>query len=229
MTTWVGKASTSSPSRKEIMILNRSTRARANFKLNHAILAVMLLVLPARRSLSAETAFFLILDPIFYRSALTIPLEGTKETVFAFYRLGDEGSPVPAKQGELSAENQAIAIRQTKNYAQKLLERTEPDTIRDTHGVITALRLQSEDSLLSAILLLPEIGNRYENLLGPDCLFAVPNRHTVFLFPRLASDIQSFSATIQSLYHNDPWPVSTEIFEIADGKLRVRGRFSEDF
>jgi hypothetical protein len=66
-------------------------------------------------------------------------------------------------------------------------------------------------------------------LLGPDCFFAVPNRQTILFFPRLATDIQSFAALVHSLYHNDPWPISTEIFEIAGDRLRVCGKFSDDF
>jgi hypothetical protein len=34
---------------------------------------------------------------------------------------------------------------------------------------------------------------------------------------------------VHSLYHNDPWPISTEIFEIADGHLHVCGHFNDDF
>jgi len=101
--------------------------------------------------------------------------------------------------------------------------------IRDSRGVITALRLESFDPTFSSILLLPDLGNRYADLLGPDCYFAVPNRQTILCFPRLATDIQSFAALVHSLYHNDPWPISTEIFEIADGHLRVCGKFSDDF
>jgi hypothetical protein len=95
--------------------------------------------------------------------------------------------------------------------------------------VITALRVDSSDPTLSSILLLPDLGNRYADLLGPDCYFAVPNRRTIFFFPRLATDIQSFAPLVHSLYHNDPWPISTEIFEIANGRLRVCGRFNDDF
>jgi hypothetical protein len=73
------------------------------------------------------------------------------------------------------------------------------------------------------------LGNRYANLLGPDCYFAVPNRRTIFFLPRLATDIQSFAPLIHSLYHNDPWPISIEIFEIVNGKLRVHGQFNDDF
>jgi len=239
-------------------MLNRSTRPSGNCKLNRRLLGLLILVLSAAPVASGEprtpnaklqtpigerptangerstviagsNRFFLILDPYFYRSPLVLPVDGTKETVFTFYRAVDDETLVPAKSQELSDQEQAAAKRQTESHARKLLEMIRPEVIRDSHGVITALRIHSSDPTLSGILLLPDIGNHYANLLGPDCYFAVPNRQTVLLFPRLASDIQSFSPLVHSLYHNDPWPISTEIFEITNGKLRASGQFSEEF
>jgi hypothetical protein len=239
-------------------MLNRSTRPSGNCKLNRRLLGLLVFVLSGAVVASGEPRtpiaklqtpigerltvngegstviaeshrYFLILDPYFYRSPLVLPVEGTKETVLTFYRAVDDETLVPAKPRELSNLEQAAAKRLTESHARKLLGMIRPEIIRDSHGVITALRIHSSDPTLSGILLLPDIGNHYANLLGPDCYFAVPNRQTVLLFPRLASDIQSFSPLVHSLYHNDPWPISTEIFEITNGKLRASGQFSGEF
>jgi hypothetical protein len=45
----------------------------------------------------------------------------------------------------------------------------------------------------------------------------------------LAVNVQSFADQIESLYHNSPWPVSTEIFEFTGGMLRAKGVFNENF
>jgi hypothetical protein len=197
--------------------------------LNRHLFGLLLLVASATPVAAETNHFFLILDPYFYRSPLVLPVDGTRETVFTFYRALDDATLAPAKPQELGDRERAAVKIQTESHARKLLELIKPEMLRDTHGVITALRLYSSDPTLSGILLLPDIGNHYANLLGPDCFFAVPNRRTVLFFPRLASDIQSFSPLVHSLYHNDPWPISTEIFEIANGKLRASGRFSEEF
>jgi hypothetical protein len=197
--------------------------------LNRHLFGLLLLVASATPVAAETSHFFLILDPYFYRSPLVLPVDGTRETVFTFYRALDDATLAPAKPQELGDRERAAVKIQTESHARKLLELIKPEMLRDTHGVITALRLYSSDPTLSGILLLPDIGNHYANLLGPDCFFAVPNRRTVLFFPRLASDIQSFSPLVHSLYHNDPWPISTEIFEIANGKLRASGRFSEEF
>jgi hypothetical protein len=156
-------------------------------------------------------------------------LQGTTQTVLAYYRILDAETLAPAKLQELTTEAQSAVAQENLERARRLLVAIRPEIIRDSNGVITALRVESPDPTLSAILLLPELGNRYANLLGPDCYFAVPNRRTIFFLPRLATDIQSFAPLVHSLYHNDPWPISTEIFEIAGGKLRVNGRFNDDF
>jgi hypothetical protein len=210
-------------------MLNRSTRPPANCKLNRQLLGLLFLMVLAAPVAAPAKQFFLILDPYFYRSPINLPVDGTKETVLTFYRAVDDQTLTPAQPQELNNEEQATVKRQTENHARKLLEMSKPEVFRDSHGVITALRIHSPDPTLSGILLLPDIGNYYANLLGPDCFFAVPNRQTVLFFPRLASSIQSFSALVQSLYHNDPWPISTEIFEMAGGKLRATGKFTEEF
>jgi hypothetical protein len=173
--------------------------------------------------------FFLILDPYFYRSPVAIPIEGTKETVLAYYRVVDRETLAAAKPPELPEKDRSASTQQTIDHARRLLGIIKPEIIRDSTGVITALRLESFDPTFSSILLLPELGNRYADLLGPNCYFAVPNRQTILCFPRLATDIQSFAALVFSLYHNDPWPISTEIFEIKEDHLRVCGHFNEDF
>jgi hypothetical protein len=210
------------------MILNRSTREAGNCKFNRRIVLLFLLVVTAAFEAKADQ-FFLILDPYFYRSPIAIPIAGTKETVLAYYRAVDRETLAAAKPEELPEKDRSATTRQTLDHARRLLGIVKPEIIRDSTGVITALRLESFDPTFSSILLLPDLGNRYADLLGPDCYFAVPNRQTILCFPRLATDIQSFAALVYSLYHNDPWPISTEIFEIADGHLRVSGHFNDDF
>jgi hypothetical protein len=173
--------------------------------------------------------YCVILDPYFYRSPVQEALEGTTKTVLTYYRIVDSENLAPAKPQELTEEGRSAVERETLDRARRLLEVIRPEIIRDSKGVITALRVQVPDPTLSSILLLPDLGNRYKNLLGPDCYFAAPNRRTLLFLPRLATDLQTFAPLVHSLYHNDPWPISTEIFEIVDGKLRVAGQFNDDF
>ncbi len=211
------------------MILNRrSTREAGNCKFNRRIVVFFSLLVTAAVHAKADQ-FFLILDPYFYRSPIAIPIEGTKQTVLAYYRVVDRETLTAAKPSELPEKDRSASTQQTIDHARRLLGIVKPEIIRDSSGVITALRLECFDPTFSSVLLLPDFADRYADLLGPNCYFAVPNRQTIFCFPRLAADIQSFAALVFSLYHNDPWPISTEIFEIKEGHLRVCGHFNDDF
>jgi hypothetical protein len=209
-------------------MLNRSTREVGNCKFNRRIVLFFCWMVAVTFRANGDQ-FFLILDPYFYRSPLTKPIEGTKQTLLAYYRAVDSETLAPAEPQELAEKDRPASTQQTLDHARRLLGLVKPELIRDSSGVITALRLEFPDPTFSSLLLLPDLGNRYADLLGPDCYFAVPNRQTILCFPRLATDIQSFAALVHSLYHNDPWPISTEIFEIADGRLRVCGNFSDNF
>jgi hypothetical protein len=210
------------------MMLNRSTREAGNCKSNRRIVLLFLLTVTAALQTNAGQ-FFLILDPYYYRSPVSKPISGTKQTLLAYYRVVDSETLAPAQPQELAEKDRSASTQETLIHARRLLGIANPETIRDSNGVITALRLESSDPTLSSILLLPDLGNHYANFLGPDCFFAVPNRRTILFFPRLATNIQSFAPLVLSLYHNDPWPISTEIFEIADGHLRACGHFNEEF
>jgi hypothetical protein len=172
--------------------------------------------------------FVSIVDPSFYRVPVSEPIQGTAFTVWAYYRI-DGDNLVPAQPAEISEADRSVAKQQTVARARMLLKKLTPNPIRDTDGTIAAIVLESPDPTLSSVLLVPELSQRFEDILGPDYLVAVPNRRTLFLFPRLAGRIQSFAATVFSLYHNDPWPVSTEIFALKNGVLRVTDRFNDDF
>jgi len=212
-------------------MLNRSTRLTRNCKLR---LLFTIALAFASATLGRANLFVTIFDPQFYRVPVSEAIQGTSQTVLAYYRVDGENL-VAAQAEEIGTENRTAIKEQTLAHAQYLLKNLTPHPIRDSQGTITALILESPDPTLppdptlSSVLLLPELNKRYEDVLGPDCLAAVPNRRTLFLFPRPASNVQLFATAILSLYHNDPWPVSTEIFAPANGTPRVIDRFNNDF
>ncbi|MBV9672503.1 MAG: hypothetical protein JO076_06720 [Verrucomicrobia bacterium] len=196
----------------------------ANCKLS-LVLAFLCVTLNTTQAFSDE--LIIILDPIFYHTPVSEPIAGSHKTALGFYHYDAESKDLePATL--LSEQSRADALTGSLRHAQQLLKTLTPNIFRDSKGVLSALRIDSDDPTLSSILLLPQLGNLYADVLGPDCYFVVPNRHTVFLFPRLANQIQEFGTTILNLFHNDPWPVSREIFENSDHKLRVIGEVSEN-
>ena len=158
----------------------------------------------------------IILDPYFYRAPLSDPIDGSSKTVLAYYDETDgKVTPFSNPPRQAVSELRILAIA----YAQAILQKTSPKLLRDKHGVVVAIRIENQDPAFSSILLTPGFADRFTEILGKDCLVSVPNRQTVFLFPRLASNMEEFSVPLRAIYHNSVWPVSTELFEWRAGKL----------
>jgi hypothetical protein len=158
----------------------------------------------------------IILDPYFYRTPLSEVIDGSTKTVLAYYDESDgKVTPLPNPPRQAVSELRILAVA----YAQSILQRATPKLIRDKHDVLVAIRIEDQDPAFSSILLTPGFADRFTNLLGKDCLVSVPNRQTIFLFPRLASNMEEFSVPLRAIYHNSVWPVSTELFEWRAGAL----------
>ena len=162
----------------------------------------------------------IILDPYFYRTPVSEVIAGSTKTVLAYYDETDgKVTPLPNPPRQALSELRTLAVA----YAQSILQRTSPKLIRDKRGVLVAIRIEDQDPALSSVLFTPGFAERFTNLLGKDCFVSVPNRQTIFLFPRLASNMEEMSVPLRTIYHNSVWPVSTELFEWRAGALhRVR-------
>ena len=160
----------------------------------------------------------IILDPYFYRTPISEAIDGSTKTVLGYYdETEGKVTPLPTPPRQPISELHTLAVA----YAQVILKKTSLKLIRDRHGVIVAIRIEDQDPALSSIVLTPGFVDRFANLLGKDCLVAIPNRQTVFLFPRLGSNLEEFSVPLRGIYHNSVWPVSTELFEGRTGGLHA--------
>jgi hypothetical protein len=158
----------------------------------------------------------IIMDPYFYRTPVSETIDGSSKTILGYYDETDgKVTPLPNPPRLAISELHTLAIA----YAQSILKQTSPKIIRDQHGVILAVRIEAHDPAFSSILLTPGFAERFANLLGKDCLVCVPNRDTMFLFPRLGENMEQFFIPLRSMYHNSVWPVSTELFEWRAGAL----------
>jgi hypothetical protein len=157
-----------------------------------------------------------ILDPYFYRTPVSEAIDGSSKTVLGYYDETDgKVTPLSDPPRLTIPELHTLAVA----YAQSILKQTSPKIIRDRQGVIVAIRIEDQDPAFSSVVLTPGFAERFADLLGKDCLVCVPNRQTVFLFPRLGSNMEKFSISLRSIYHNSVWPVSTELFESRSGTL----------
>ena len=161
----------------------------------------------------------MILDPHFYHTPVSIPIAGSSQTVVGFYDEASDGTVIPIPAASLAehplAELKILALA----HARALLRQVTPKISRDKHGVAIDVRIESTDPSLSSLVLIPGFTDQFADVLGKNCLVCIPNRRVIFLFPRIGGDIQEVADALRSFYHNNAWPISTELFEWRNGAL----------
>jgi len=104
-----------------------------------------------------------------------------------------------------------------------------PEWIRDRNQVIDCaiLRSKSPGDDVTVAILAPDFLQRFAPVFGRKILLAIPDKHTVYLFPRLASKYQEYGDQVLSVYRKSEWPVSREVFELSATGLRAIGEYEE--
>jgi hypothetical protein len=188
-------------------------------------------VAPAARgeASSGDGAWLLILEPSFMRREVTWPIPGAGRTVFAAASVGGDGQVayVGKKEWAASGLERAALERGTAAVGDELLGRFQAELKRDRKGVVAYGVIQAELQLVSALVFSDRFREKYEPVFGPDFLVSIPNRFTVFLFPKYAGKYRDYAPMILDAYRATPFPVSPEIFELSAGGLRAVGVFGE--
>src|SRR5215469_8886556 len=192
-----------------------STRTKRLVRIAPRVLAILLYLF---LSTITHAEPVILLDPYFYRTPVSEAIEESTKTILGYYDETDgKVTPLPSPPRLTISELHTLAVA----YAQSILKQTTPKLIRDRHGVIVAIRIEGQDPAFSSVVLTPGFTDRFADLLGKDCLVCVPNRQTVFLFPRLGGNMEQFAIPLRGIYHNSVWPVSTELFELRGGALHA--------
>lgn len=164
-----------------------------------------LLMLPEPRSLRTDLsitpsdALLTVLSPA--REVSDFPGIGTysKEE---FKRLG------------LSVETFAA---RAKTVADKLLGSLKPDLIRDAEGNLLYAVYRGERPIMASLLIAPSLPKLFEKEFGTEVWVALPDRHSLFLFPAKPEALQDFTADLAERYRTDVHAASAEIFAIKNG------------
>jgi hypothetical protein len=108
-------------------------------------------------------------------------------------------------------------------HLEALLEETRVITMRDEAQVIQALVLDGERMDTCALLFHRGLVRRFEDILGPEFFVAVPSRFRLYLFPKLATEVQTFAPMVLSDFRATAYPVSPEVFEVSLEGIRAVG------
>jgi hypothetical protein len=150
-------------------------------------------------------------------------IEDSERTVRTVGRW-ENGELIAVTPEEWSARQEdPLHHTQLQDHLTTLLEEVSVVTMRDEEEIIQAVVLDGESMDTCALLFHSGLIRRFEDILGPEFLVAVPSRFRLYLFPKLATEIQTFAPMVLSDFRATAYPVSPEVFEVSANGVRAVG------
>jgi len=165
---------------------------------------------------------------------VTAPIPGSKEAVFAaaWVTAAKERMVCPMDQNAFDAlglDWKAFSAKAASAASAELAALAKPELIRDRREVLECAILRSRylPDDITAVVLSPDFLPLFAPLFGSKLLVAIPDRHTIFLFPKLASRYPNYASRMLAIYRKSECPVSREVFELSADGLRAIGTYEE--
>ena len=157
------------------------------------------------------------------------PIPGAKDTKYAAaWVTGDAVAFLSQEQFARLGVDWAAFSAKTAAAASAELAKIQPEFIRDRNGVIECAILRSRlpGNNITVAVLAPDFLKRFTPIFGRKMLLAIPDKETVYLFPKLASRYQDYGERVLAVYRKSESPVSREVFELSTGGLRAIGEYT---
>lgn len=187
--------------------------------------AVFLGIAVLTRAAEPEPDWFLVPEPAFLGSVQAEAIAGAVRTVLAAFLFREGVLERPEPGGVPPFER----IREeSASWLMGFLDRAETEFIRDKNRVITAVVIRSDEPFVAAAAFAPGFAKRFRDTLGDRVLVAVPSRYVAYVFPGAGGAPEDFAAAVWREYRATPYPCSTEVFLLGEGREpRATGRFEE--
>ena len=173
----------------------------------------------------APSTWHLLIEPSFMHPEVSFRIPGAERTLLVPGYLDALNEPVYFKKKEFEALGVDRAGFLKQSLANATEKKVKTSLVRDGKNVVQYGLLQSESPLTAAMVLSPEFLKTFADIFGDKLLVALPNRYTVYIFPRLASDYQSQARQVITDYKNSGAPVSQEVFEVGPTGIRAIGTY----
>lgn len=165
-----------------------------------------------------------MLAPSFMGYSVSQEIEGAKSTVIVPARIGRSGLEVIGETLWTKEEADWESwMSESKKSADQLVEEMEIEWSKDENEVFLYASIQSENPLLSSVILSEKFLPIFKERFGASVLVVIPNRSTIFVFPRFASKLDDYGGALANRYRESVSKVSLEIFEVDEKGCRVVG------
>lgn len=168
-------------------------------------------------------------EPIVMRSPLSVVPQDAELTVLTPAK---ELADVPGILAYSAQDFKKLGIsvetfaERAKKVADKRLAALKPDLIKDPEGKVLYAVYRSDQPLIASLLIAPSLPTVFEKLFGPEIWVALPDRHSLFIFPAKPEALEEFAPDLAERFRTDPRAASPEIFAIKkDTPPKVVGSF----
>jgi hypothetical protein len=190
----------------------------------------MITAAPCQEKSALETLLMLP-EPRAMRTERSLVPEGAQATVFSPAREIVEKPFIEAYPKEdfarLGLSPETFAER-SKKAADRLLTLLKPDLVKDAEGRVIYAVYRGDRPVMACLLIAPSLPALFEKVLGEKLWAALPDRHSLYLFPARSGALEEFAADLADRFHEDAYAASPEIFELSKGMApQVVGAFTK--
>ncbi|MES2598893.1 MAG: hypothetical protein V4662_26410 [Verrucomicrobiota bacterium] len=196
------------------------------------LLALFLLTVAAAAQEKPKLETLLMLpEPREMRTERSVVPEGAQATVLSPAReIADvPGIEVYPKEdfAKLGLSPETFGER-AKKTAEKLLTEIKPDVIKGADGKPAYAVYRGERPVMASLLIAPSLPVIFEDMFGAEIWVALPDRHSLYVFPAKKEVVEEFIADLAVRYKEDPHAASPEIFALKKGEAaRVVAAFAK--
>jgi len=155
-------------------------------------------------------------------------IDGAKSTMLVPAYEWEYGVRLFTKESwnELGVEWNAY-LAQAVALADSVVEKLEPEWVRDPRGVINYAILKSDDPFLSSVLISKKLQPLFKDKLGENIHVVIPDRKTLYLFPAEGGKLSGFGPAIVEKFKKSRNPVSVEVFLLNSEGYKVIGELGK--
>jgi len=201
-------------------------------RLLNIIAAISVLVAAAGDTLRAgsvtakKKTLCLLLEPRIMGHKTARPIPRAKETHLVPGIVGDFGvEPLRTEAFTALGLTWEAFLTRATTTAEKHFKTLKPKIVKDPDGNTLCIILRSENPLTSSVIFAPSFRSKFEKILGTRLLVAIPDRTTVYVFPRGFASLTGAGKDLATLYLTSTYPASSELFEINDKGILAAGTF----
>ena len=101
----------------------------------------------------------------------------------------------------------------------------KPRVIRDAKGFARYAVINGKSHLTASAIFAPDFRKQFRESMGDDLIVLIPDRFTIYVFPRSMSEYKQFGRQIIEAYDEATYPVSYEVFLLNRDGLSCIGSF----